>query len=162
LRLAKAASNFPETISAAGTKQLRAVIDVSADAGSILRASQERFATNEKDVEWVLLASELQLHAARSPSFADEFKVLQRYYKQALGQLIATALPKAGKKPPVEVDSLAAAFIALVHGLVLQSTLGGSSQVAESTETLVALIMESLLGAAKPIEKSGGIERSHS
>ena len=90
-----------------------------------------------------MLANELQLQAARSPSFATQYEALHREHRQALGQLIGVLFRKAGKKPRAKVEDLAATFLALFHGLALQRMPGVDNPKAISAGTLVILILES-------------------
>jgi len=55
-----------------------------------------------------------------------------------------------------ERSDLAAAFLALFHGLALQRMPGVDNPKAISAGTLVILILESLLSAAQPVGRLGG------
>ena len=75
-----------------------------------------------RDMDWSMLSIELQLHANRSPSFAAEYQTVWDAHRAELGRVITTLFEKLGRLPPAPTDELAAAFMALAHGLALQRT----------------------------------------
>ncbi len=94
------------------------------------------------DADWARLDIELQLHAARNPAFAADYDAFQSRTRGSLAHLIAALFGKAGKRLPAPPDDVAALFMALVHGLVLQRT--------RDPGTAVKLVFESLMATAEP------------
>ncbi len=94
------------------------------------------------DADWARLDIELQLHAARNPTFAADYDALQSRTRSSLAHLIAALFEKAGKRPPASPDDMANLFMALVHGLVLQR--------AHDPGATVKLVFESLMATAEP------------
>lgn len=130
--------------------ELQALLQACTDVASVLEALRRRFSALDQDADWAMLANELQLHAARTPSFAPEFDSLHQDNIEALGRLLSALFLKARRKPPAKLHDLAAGFIALVHGLALQHKPGADSPAGD----LVALMLQSLLAAAEQIPSS--------
>lgn len=76
--------------------------------------------TLNHDADWCMLSIELQLHANRSRSFAAEYQKVWDKHRSELGAVIGQLFGKLGRTPPAAPDELAAAFMALSHGLALQ------------------------------------------
>ncbi len=94
------------------------------------------------DADWARLDIELQLHAARNPAFAADYDAFQSRTRGSLAHLIAALFGKAGKRLPAPPDDVAALFVALVQGLVLQR--------ARDPGAAVKLVFESLIATAEP------------
>ncbi|KRD26450.1 TetR family transcriptional regulator [Acidovorax sp. Root275] len=78
--------------------------------------------TLNQDADWCMLSIELQLHANRSPTFAAEYQKVWDKHRSEIGGVIGLLFEKIGRAPPAALDELAAAFMALSHGLALQRT----------------------------------------
>ncbi len=78
-------------------------------------------ATLSHDADWSMLSIELQLHANRSPTFATEYQMVVDAHRAGLGRVVGKLFATFGRTPPAEPEELAAAFMALTHGLALQS-----------------------------------------
>lgn len=76
--------------------------------------------TLNHDADWCMLSIELQLHANRSRSFAQEYQKVWDRHRSEIGGVIGQLFDKLGRAPPAAPDELAAAFMALSHGLALQ------------------------------------------
>jgi len=94
------------------------------------------------DADWARLDIELQLHAARHPTFAADYDALQSRTRSSLAHLIAALFERAGKRPAASPDDMANLFMALVHGLVLQR--------GRDPGAAVKLVFESLMATAEP------------
>ncbi|QPI53387.1 TetR/AcrR family transcriptional regulator [Massilia antarctica] len=81
-------------------------------------------ATLNNDADWCTLSIELQLHANRSPTFALEYQTVWDAHRAGLGRVIGKLFATLGRTPPAEPEELAAAFMALTHGLALQRVAG--------------------------------------
>lgn len=66
------------------------------------------------------LATELQLHARRSPEFAEHYYALQRKQVDALAQILRGYFGKLSVALPIDARDLAASMIALANGIRLQ------------------------------------------
>lgn len=136
-------------------ENLRAIVEQEGDLHSILRLLGQQLMTDIEDADWALLAVELQLHAARSPSFATAYRDVHCEHREALAALIGGLFRRAGKRPPADVQDLASGFIALVQGLSLQHGSGPDAPRVSLIRSLVPLFAESLLIAAGPDETRG-------
>ena len=76
--------------------------------------------TLNHDADWCMLSIELQLHANRSPTFAAEYQKVWDKHRSEIGGVIGLLFDKLGRTPPAAPGELAAAFMALSHGLALQ------------------------------------------
>ncbi len=66
------------------------------------------------------LATELQLHARRSPAFAQRYYALQQQQIEALAQILHNYFVKLSVALPMDARELAAATMALANGIRLQ------------------------------------------
>lgn len=80
--------------------------------------------TMHTDSDCPLLATELQLHARRSPTFAEQYYVLQDQQGRALAGILERFFEAQSIPPPMDPLDLAASMTALAHGLSLQRPQG--------------------------------------
>lgn len=66
------------------------------------------------------LATELQLHARRSPEFAEHYYALQRKQIDALAQILRDCFETLSVALPIDARDLAASMMALANGIRLQ------------------------------------------
>ncbi len=90
------------------------------EPGQMLAELEAWASTLNDDADWCMLSIELQLHANRSRSFAAEYRKVWNKHRSELGGVIGQLFGKLGRTPPAAPDELAAAFMALSHGLALQ------------------------------------------
>ncbi|CAN7552708.1 TetR/AcrR family transcriptional regulator [Variovorax paradoxus] len=90
------------------------------EPGQMLAELEAWASTLNHDADWCMLSIELQLHANRSRSFAAEYRKVWNKHRSELGGVIGQLFGKLGRTPPAAPDELAAAFMALSHGLALQ------------------------------------------
>ena len=103
--------------------QLSTVMGKDAQQPDQMLAELEAWAsTLNQDADWCMLSIELQLHAKRSPTFAAEYQKVWDEHRSEIGGVIGLLFEKLGRAPPAAPDELAAAFMALSHGLALQRT----------------------------------------
>lgn len=76
------------------------------------------------DSDCPLLATELQLHACRSPEFASQYSVYQEQQTQALARILQAYFDALSVALPIDALTLAATMTALAHGLTLQQPVG--------------------------------------
>lgn len=102
--------------------QLSEVIDNDGRTPEQIWGELESWATTlNHDADWSMLSIELPLHAHRSPTFATEYQTVWNAHRAGLGRVIGKLFATLGRTPPAEPEELAAAFMALTHGLALQS-----------------------------------------
>lgn len=105
-------------------KELSALMGDSTQRPEQLLAELENWASMlNQDVDWCMLSLELQLHAKRSSSFAAEYQKIWDKHRSGLGGVISLLFTKLGRSAPAAPDELAAAFMALSHGLALQQNM---------------------------------------
>lgn len=90
------------------------------EPGQMLAELEAWASTLNHDADWCMLSIELQLHANRSRSFAAEYQKVWDRHRSEIGAVIGQLFHKLGRTPPAAPDELAAAFMALSHGLALQ------------------------------------------
>ncbi|RVT40335.1 TetR/AcrR family transcriptional regulator [Sphingobium algorifonticola] len=134
---------------AAEAAQLSRLVDAGRTVGDILDSVDAWLDSMNADADWALLAMELQLQARRSPGFAVQHDALYARHRQRLGGLITRLFSMSGKRLPVPAEELAAAMMALAHGLVLQRTqyVDGSDPAGP----LIKTVLRSLLAAGSPL-----------
>lgn len=76
--------------------------------------------TMHVDADCLLLATELQLHARRSPAFAERYYALQKTQTRAVAAVLERLFKSLGAPMPMDPIDLADAMIALAHGITLQ------------------------------------------
>jgi AcrR family transcriptional regulator len=127
---------------AAEAEQLSKLVGSGRNAGDILD-SLDMWLTQMN----ALLAMELQLQARRSASFAKEYDALYARHRDRLGELVARLFALSGKAPPAPAADLAAALMALAHGLVLQRTT--YTKGGDPAGALIKTVLRSLIAAAE-------------
>jgi AcrR family transcriptional regulator len=132
-------------------EQLARLVDADAPPAQILASLDLWLDAMNEDADWPLLAMELQLQARRSPEFAAEYDALQAVHRGRLGGLLRALFEKADRRLPAPAEDLAAGFIALAHGLVLQGT--GPAGQGSQAGGLIKLLLRSLISAAPKARK---------
>ena len=120
---------------------------MSQGEGDVARAMAriEKWAsTINSDPGFAVLATELQLQALRSPSFAQGYNDLNRKHRRALGTLLSRMFELFGKKVPGDPVEIATAFIALGRGMALMSKEGEANRSGR----IVVTFLKALIGSA--------------
>ena len=120
---------------------------LSQGVGDVARAMAriEKWAsTINSDPGFAVLATELQLQALRSPSFAQGYNDLNRKHRRALGTLLSRMFELFGKKVPGDPVEIATAFIALGRGMALMSKEGEANRSGR----IVVTFLKALIGSA--------------
>jgi len=125
--------------------QLRAIVE-GADGASALRRLGAWAETLNADVDWSMLALELQLLAHRSPTFAAEYDKVRQAHAEELGRIVSMFYRSQGREPQLDPRELAAGYMALAHGLALQRR---DDREAPAGRLIMAFV-EALLATAKP------------
>lgn len=97
---------------------LEKALDVPPD--QLADALNQWLASFQTDSDCLLLVTELQLQARRSPAFAASYYALQEEQTRALANNLKRYFKAAGATMPVNAIDLAGMLIAVSHGLALQ------------------------------------------
>ena len=93
---------------------------VSLDTGKLSAALTAWLETIHIDSDCPLLVAELQLHARRSPAFAEQYYALQGLQTRALAGILERYFQAVATPLPMSPLDLAESLTALAHGLSLQ------------------------------------------
>jgi AcrR family transcriptional regulator len=127
-------------------EQLTAILGSGTSVEAVLGSLDAWLEQMNADADWALLAMELQMQARRSEAFALRYDALYARHREQLGGLIAQVFARSGKRLPAPATDLAAAMMALGHGLVLQRTAYGEN--GDPAGTLIKIVLRSLIEAA--------------
>ena len=115
----------------------------------VLAALETWAATLNLDVDWGMLSVELQLHARRSSTFAAEYNKIWRHHQAAIASALEALFDHLDKTPPAEPEELAAAFMAMAHGLALQKAMQGGEPYGKILMVFYGAIVRAVgIGAA--------------
>jgi AcrR family transcriptional regulator len=114
------------------------------DVANAMAGIEKWASTINSDPGFAVLATELQLQALRSPSFAQGYNDLNRKHRRALGTLVSRMFELFGKKVPGDPVEIATAFIALGRGMALMSKDGETSRSGR----IVVTFLKALIGSA--------------
>jgi hypothetical protein len=92
------------------------------------------------------LAIELQLHARRSPDFAEQYYALQRKQIDALAQILRDYFETLSVALPIDAQDLAASMMALANGIRLQLPTDqsvGSSSAGQVVDAILGILTAS-------------------
>lgn len=126
-------------------EQLRAIL-ASGDGASPLERLGAWATTLNADVDWSMLALELQLLAHRSATFAAEYDGVHEAHAEELGRIVEGFYRSLGREPQLPPRELAAGYMALAHGLALQRRKDSEAPAGK----LIMTFVEALLANAKP------------
>ncbi|MFL4489732.1 TetR/AcrR family transcriptional regulator [Streptomyces sp. VTCC 41912] len=102
--------------------RLAAAVDEMQDAEDPLRALIARAsALDEAERRWYLLSTEFTLHAIRHPDTARTLAAHDRRLREEIARLLAVLFDRLGRRPTVDLDSLARLVTALHEGSLAQS-----------------------------------------
>ncbi|MGB0696917.1 MAG: TetR/AcrR family transcriptional regulator [Rhodospirillaceae bacterium] len=102
----------------------------------------------DKDRNWSLLSMELQLHALRTPAFAEVYQRFRQEQCAAFGPLTETLFRKEGKTPPLPPALLAECLCGMADGI----TIATMDRTDLSIGPILSLFLEGLLAGAEPID----------
>lgn len=126
-------------------EQLQAIVQGSDGAASLERLGAWAGTLNA-EVDWSMLALELQLLAHRSPTFAADYDQVHEGHAEELGRIVAGFYKSLGREPQLDPRELAAGYMALAHGLALQRRKDSEAPAGR----LIITFVEALLANAKP------------
>jgi AcrR family transcriptional regulator len=126
--------------------KIEATLSQAQAQGDVAKAMAgiEKWASSNADPGFAVLATELQLQALRSPSFAQVYNDLNRKHRRALGTLLSRMFELFGKKVPGDPVEIATAFIALGRGMALMSKEGETNRSGR----IVVTFLKALIGSA--------------
>jgi AcrR family transcriptional regulator len=101
--------------------------------------------TMNSDLDWSLLAVELQLHAQRNAAFAAQYDKLNARHRAVLGQLIARLFKAVDKTLPADPDQVGSIVMALVQGFALERRRGKKTG-DDPAGPLLGLVLMGLMG----------------
>jgi AcrR family transcriptional regulator len=114
------------------------------DVAKTMAGIEKWASTINSDPGFAVLATELQLQALRSPSFAQGYNDLNRKHRRALGTLVTRLFELFGKKVPGDPVEIATGFIALGRGMALMSRDGETNRSGR----IVVTFLKALIGSA--------------
>jgi AcrR family transcriptional regulator len=137
--------------------KIEATLSQAQAQGDVAKAMAgiEKWASSNADPGFAVLATELQLQALRSPSFAQVYNDLNRKHRRALGTLLSRMFELFGKKVPGDPVEIATAFIALGRGMALMSKEGETNRSGR----IVVTFLKALIASA-PSASQGGMRSS--
>jgi AcrR family transcriptional regulator len=138
-----------------------AMLDSSnGDLESYLALKRQRMDEAVQDHEWSTVAVELDLHAQRSPVFAERYGVFHDTYVKAVSRIVRTLFASSGKTLPLPAEDLADALISISTALILTAKRRQQRQAggAKFAGQVYGLILKSLIDAA-PAKKTSPARR---
>jgi AcrR family transcriptional regulator len=121
-----------------------ALSQAQGDVAKTMAGIEKWASTINSDPGFAVLATELQLQALRSPSFAQGYNDLNRKHRRALGTLVTRLFELFGKKLPGDPVEIATGFIALGRGMALMSKDGETTRSGR----IVVTFLKALIGSA--------------
>lgn len=94
------------------------------------------------DASQAMLASELQLHAARNPGFGQAYASLMAQQRQIYAQLLDRLFALAGHAPPVPAQDLAGSLMALARGQAIDHALYGAASAGDILITVLRSLFQ--------------------
>jgi AcrR family transcriptional regulator len=129
------------------------------DAAAAMAGIEKWAETVNSDPDLGVLAIELQLHALRSPAFAEIYNEMNRKHRRALGTMISHLFALFGKKVPGEPTEIATGLAALGRGMALAPSGSDGNRGGRIVLTFLKALIESAPAADKA-KKPGGKQRS--
>ena len=114
------------------------------DVAKVMAGIEKWASTINSDPGFAVLATELQLQALRSPSFAQGYNDLNRKHRRALATLVSKLFELFGKKAPGDPIEIATGFIALGRGMALMSKEGETNRSGR----IVVTFLKALIGSS--------------
>jgi hypothetical protein len=121
-----------------GMADLAQALDVAPE--NLSAALSQWLATLQTDNDCLLLVTELQLQARRSPAFAASYYSLQDQQTRTLANSLKRFFKASGAPMPMNATDLAGALIAVAHGLSLQRPQSESDTPGKVINTMIKLL----------------------
>lgn len=127
-------------------EQLSAALDqVSLSRDQLLKRLDGWADTLNRDADWSMLAIELQLHANRSPTFANQYMVIRKAHQKRLGDVLMALFETLELVLPAPAEDVAAGFMAMANGLAIGTDAKGTNAAGK----LIMVFLRGLLAAAE-------------
>jgi AcrR family transcriptional regulator len=123
-----------------GMADLEKALDVPPE--KLSTALSQWLAALQTDNDCLLLVTELQLQARRSPAFAARYYSLQEEQTRSLANSLKRFFKASGTLMPMNAVDLAGALIAIAHGLSLQRPQSDTSTPGKVIETMMKLLTQ--------------------
>ncbi len=117
---------------------LEKALDVPPD--QLADALNQWLASFQTDQDCLLLVTELQLQARRSPAFAASYYALQEEQTRALANNLKRFFRASGTAMPINAVDLAGTLIAVSHGLALQRPQSDASAPGRVIRAMMKLL----------------------
>jgi AcrR family transcriptional regulator len=134
-------------------RRRRELTDAVAQAGGreagLASAAAEVEQVFEVERDWFLLYFEFVLHAARNPSFAQEFQALREEGLEQLAEGLTAGLEHAGIESSVSARELAETIRALTYGLALDRLVQGDRGSDASLGRVLGLLFRGIRSEAQ-------------
>jgi AcrR family transcriptional regulator len=121
-----------------GMADLEQALEVAPE--NLSAALSQWLATLQTDNDCLLLVTELQLQARRSPAFAASYYSLQDQQTRTLANSLKRFFKASGAPMPMNATDLAGALIAVAHGLSLQRPQSESDTPGKVINTMIKLL----------------------
>lgn len=122
---------------------------VGGEPSKLATALSHWLETMHVDGDCLLLNTELQLQARRSPAFAAQYYALQQKQTRTLANLLERYCKALGAPMPMDSIDLADAMIAMAHGISLQRP-DAKSGAASDAGRVIDKMMKGLMRRRKP------------
>lgn len=123
-----------------GMADLEQALDVAPE--KLSAALSQWLAAFQTDNDCLLLVTELQLQARRSPAFAARYYSLQDQQTRSLANSLKRIFKASNSPMPMNAIDLAGALIAVAHGLSLQRPQSDAGTPGKVIETMMKLLTQ--------------------
>jgi AcrR family transcriptional regulator len=90
---------------------------------------------------WSMISAETYLYALRDPAFAQQYRVYHDSVRSTFTRIVGNLFERAGKRPPVPLEDLCDAFLALNRSVRLPAANSGiTTPEPISSELLITLL----------------------
>lgn len=119
-----------------------AVATAGEDFGKAFSALESWARDFGMDASQAMLATELQLHAARHPGFGQAYAALMEQQRQIYAQLLDRLFALAGYAPPVPTPALAGSLMALARSQAIDHALYGGASAGDVLVTVLRSLFQ--------------------
>ncbi|MDB5929460.1 MAG: TetR family transcriptional regulator [Polaromonas sp.] len=111
------------------------------DLETLLDTFNDRSMRFDPDGLWSMISAETYLYALRDPAFAEQYRAYHDSIRTAFTHIISNLFKRAGKRPPVPLEDLCDAFLAISRSVRLPAA-GSASMVPQPMppELLITLL----------------------
>lgn len=128
----------------------QSVLDLD-DLLKMLTVRSDRF---DPDRTWAMVAASINLHAQRSPEFAESYRQYHLRILNGFGTILATLFHRAGKIPPLKVEEIAEAMLVLYRSNRLPTAEVPNQAPQGFSSEMLVLMIRGLIAVAPPISQS--------